>query len=57
MKDIDIWVPSEEKEYPRIYPKCRSPSWDNARKIEWKNNDMSFKDKGNYYNDTIRVFL
>jgi len=26
------WVPRNEKEHPRVCPKCKSPYWDKPRK-------------------------
>ena len=26
------WVPRNEKEYPKVCPKCKSPYWDRPRK-------------------------
>lgn len=43
-----IWVPREEKDYPRVCPKCKSPYWDKPRKIEGKKQDLSFREKNKF---------
>jgi len=39
------WYPREEREIPRVCPKCKSPYWDKPRKTEGQKKDLDFKEK------------
>jgi len=41
------WVPREGGNYPKEFPKCKSPYWDNLERLKKKKHDLSFKDKEN----------